>query len=169
MALSKIQSESMNLADTYAFTGTVSGVGKVLQVVNASFSTAVTTTSTSFTSLGSPAIEATITPTSTSSKILVRFITSTYTNYSGQSTYITLYRGTVASGTHLGQSTEGLCRAYNSAGGMVINLAFEVLDSPSTTNAQTYQIGFKNSSSSNSGYFMFNGTPAELILMEIAG
>jgi hypothetical protein len=27
MALSKIQAESMNLADTYAFTGTVSGVG----------------------------------------------------------------------------------------------------------------------------------------------
>ena len=28
MALSKIQAESMNLADTYAFTGTVSGAGK---------------------------------------------------------------------------------------------------------------------------------------------
>ena len=27
MALSKIQAESMNLADTYAFTGTVSGTG----------------------------------------------------------------------------------------------------------------------------------------------
>ena len=34
MALSKIQSESINLADTFAFTGTVSGAGggKVLQV-----------------------------------------------------------------------------------------------------------------------------------------
>lgn len=29
MALSKIQAESMNLADTYAFTGTVSGAGKM--------------------------------------------------------------------------------------------------------------------------------------------
>jgi hypothetical protein len=28
MALSKIQAESMNLADTYAFTGTVSGAGE---------------------------------------------------------------------------------------------------------------------------------------------
>tara|TARA_Y100001954_G_scaffold215964_1_gene246708 strand:- start:383 stop:1003 length:621 start_codon:yes stop_codon:yes gene_type:complete len=30
MAISKIQSESMNLADTFAFTGTVSGAGKIL-------------------------------------------------------------------------------------------------------------------------------------------
>lgn len=30
MALSKIQSESMNLADTYAFTGTVSGAGSMV-------------------------------------------------------------------------------------------------------------------------------------------
>ena len=32
MALSKIQAESMNLADTFAFTGTVSGAGKILQI-----------------------------------------------------------------------------------------------------------------------------------------
>jgi hypothetical protein len=36
MALSKIQAESMNLADTYAFTGTVSGAGKILQLVSTS-------------------------------------------------------------------------------------------------------------------------------------
>jgi hypothetical protein len=34
MALSKIQAESMNLADTYAFSGTVSGTGQV-KVLNA--------------------------------------------------------------------------------------------------------------------------------------
>ena len=32
MALSKIQAESMNLADTYAFSGTVSGVGGITHV-----------------------------------------------------------------------------------------------------------------------------------------
>ena len=32
MALSKIQAESMNLADTYAFTGTVSGTGGITMV-----------------------------------------------------------------------------------------------------------------------------------------
>ena len=43
MALSKIQSESINLADTFAFSGTVSGAGggKVLQFKQFTSSTAV--------------------------------------------------------------------------------------------------------------------------------
>ena len=32
MAITKIQSESMNLADTYAFTGTVTGAGGVTEI-----------------------------------------------------------------------------------------------------------------------------------------
>ena len=40
MALSKIQAESMNLADTYAFTGTVSGTDTgALEKVSSSTST----------------------------------------------------------------------------------------------------------------------------------
>ena len=38
MALSKIQSESINLADTFAFTGTVSGAG-AMQLVSSSTAT----------------------------------------------------------------------------------------------------------------------------------
>ena len=46
MALSKIQSESVNLADDFAFTGTVSGAGggKVLQFEQFTSSTAVSST-----------------------------------------------------------------------------------------------------------------------------
>ena len=44
MALSKIQAESMNLADTYAFTGTVSGAGAgAYEVINSSTSTSTST------------------------------------------------------------------------------------------------------------------------------
>ena len=45
MALSKIQAESMNLADTYAFTGTVSGAGGLvkLNTTNITSSTALIT------------------------------------------------------------------------------------------------------------------------------
>ena len=48
MALSKIQSESINLADTFAFTGTVSGAGggKVLQFRQYESNTALRTTNT---------------------------------------------------------------------------------------------------------------------------
>ena len=44
MALSKIQAESMNLADTYAFTGTVSGAGAgAYEVINSSTSSNTST------------------------------------------------------------------------------------------------------------------------------
>ena len=48
MALSKIQSESINLADTYAFTGTVTGAGggKVLQFKQFTSSTAISSSTT---------------------------------------------------------------------------------------------------------------------------
>ena len=47
MPLSKIQAESMNLADTYAFTGTVSGAGggKIGQIISATHSTQFQTSS----------------------------------------------------------------------------------------------------------------------------
>ena len=38
MPLSKIQAESMNLADTYAFTGTVSGAGNLNLVTSTTIS-----------------------------------------------------------------------------------------------------------------------------------
>ena len=61
----------MNLADTYAFTGTVSGAGggKVGQVVETRLTDTRTTTSTSYSAISG--LEASITPSATSSKILV--------------------------------------------------------------------------------------------------
>lgn len=170
MPLSRIQSESMNLGDNFAFTGTVTGAGggKVLQFLNFPFSTEVSTTSTSFVSLGSPPIQGTITPTSASSKILIRFSCSTYMGNSTQSSYVTLYRGTVASGTHLGDGTEGMSRIYESNSAVVTEHTFEFVDSPNTTNATTYQVGFKSSTTSNPKRFVMNDTPCEMIIMEIA-
>lgn len=148
--------------------GLATGVGgKVVQVVNATFSSVVSTSSTSFVSLGSPAIEATITPTSASNKILARFACGIYTNNSGEAAYTTLYRGTVASGTHLGTGTEGLARLQAITAQLLDNLVFEVIDSPSTTSATTYQVGFRSSNAADK-YFIHNSRPTELILMEIA-
>ena len=72
MALSKIQAESMNLADTFAFSGTVSGAGggKVLQVKQSVIPKGtITTSSASFTSIGHSLA---ITPSATSSRILIQ-------------------------------------------------------------------------------------------------
>ena len=48
MALSKIQAESVNLGDDFAFTGTITGAGggKVLQVKRVESGTTVSSTST---------------------------------------------------------------------------------------------------------------------------
>ena len=72
MAITKIQAESMNLADTYAFTGTVSGAGggKIGQVIQTVKTDVFSTTSTSFVDV--TGLTASITPSATSSKILVR-------------------------------------------------------------------------------------------------
>jgi hypothetical protein len=50
MALSKIQSESMNLADTFAFTGTVSGAGNMSLISSGSSASAVSDLQVDFSS-----------------------------------------------------------------------------------------------------------------------
>ena len=60
MPLSKIQSESMNLADTYAFTGTVSGAGGLIKLASTTIAS------------GSEATEG---------FVFASVFTSTYTNY----------------------------------------------------------------------------------------
>ena len=80
MALSKIQSESINLADTFAFSGTVSGAGggKVLQFKQFTSSTAVSgstgipnDTTVPTVSEGEEIMSASFTPTSSSSDIFI--------------------------------------------------------------------------------------------------
>ena len=53
MPLSKIQAQSINLADTFAFTGTVSGVGGIVPLATV---TAGSSTTVSYTHLTLPTI-----------------------------------------------------------------------------------------------------------------
>ena len=81
MALSKIQSESINLADDYAFTGTITGAGggKVLQFKQFTSSTAVNSTAGRIpnddtvptSSEGALVMSASFTPTSATSDIFI--------------------------------------------------------------------------------------------------
>ena len=80
MALSKIQSESVNLADDFAFTGTVSGAGggKVLQFKQYESNTAVRTTTTiplddtvPTATEGAQIMTAAFTPTSATSDVFI--------------------------------------------------------------------------------------------------
>ena len=70
MALSKIQSSNINLADNFAFTGTVSGAGKILQTVIAYDSSTNNYASGNY---QNTSLDVAITPTKSNSKFLIRY------------------------------------------------------------------------------------------------
>jgi hypothetical protein len=136
--------------------------GSVLQVVNVAYSTNASTTSTSFVTTG---INASITPTSATSKILVIFSVNTVNPAGTLSTIITVFRGNT-SGTNL-SSAGNFGEAYASSGNIQVSICGSALDSPATTSATNYQVCFKV----NGGTGQINGNAGNtstITLMEIA-
>ena len=123
----------------------IKGGGKVLQVVTANHSTTVANTGTSYATSG---LSAAITPSASSSKILV--LTSSLietfgdgSNSSGRRGKVALFRGTV-SGTQLREGFVGqnMVSGTTSTNDTSYNLvSFSHLDSPSTTDETTYTVG----------------------------
>ena len=150
-------------------TGTVAlqggtGVGKVLQVVQGTTQTSISTTSTSFVTTN---LTASITPASASNKVLVLFSISGYNDTGGGQSIATVFRGTVA-GTDLGATnSSGFGAAFSGAGETMSNISGIILDSPSTTSATTYTVGFKRKTT-GTAYVLVDGQLATLTLMEIA-
>ena len=129
--------------------------GKVLQVVTDVLSTETGTTSTSYVEVSGFA--ATITPSSTSSKILILCAASAYVNVANN--YLgTIYRGSTDLGT--------FGRLFSAAAGLGSIFNFNFLDSPSTTNATTYT--YYHKVGSGTGYVSVNDYKSNLTLMEIA-
>jgi hypothetical protein len=112
--------------------------GKILQVVSATDSTQVGTTSTSFVT-ESNTLSVDITPSATSSKIYVVYSTACYFTENTSSLYTTLYRDS----TNLGDTNWGLTRLYLTAEDLTTNHMANYLDSPSSTSAITYQVYFR--------------------------
>ena len=128
------------LAAASGGTGRTSGPGKVLQVLQAVKSDAFSTTSTSLVDVSG--LSVTITPTSTSSKILVTvdlFISSSHFVSHAQLLRGTteLYKGDVASNRPRDTITFS---QDDSANGIMQRSSAIYLDSPSTTSATTYKI-----------------------------
>jgi hypothetical protein len=142
---------------TLTNSGTATGFGKVLQVVTATDSTQRQTTSTSFVT-GS--INVNITPSSTSSKVLILYSTAMDGADGQNSAVVTIYRDS----TNLAGSN-GMSQSYPRLSGVGINH----LDSPSTTSEITYTIYFKLLSGSGTVDLNYNGTKGNLTAMEIAG
>lgn len=137
--------------------------GKVLQVVNATYATATSTTSTTFVSTG---LTASITPSSASNKVLIMFSNPLSSPAANDATTATVFRGTT-SGTNLGASGLGFGVAQGPGGANERSIVSAMyLDSPATTSSQTYTVAFRVES--NTGVAQAGNAMATLTLMEIA-
>ena len=151
---------NQNTAITAA-AGKLLPVGHVVQVVQGTYNTQTSTTSTSYVTSN---LAATITPTSSDSDILIRVNTCAYIP-SGLYNRMTVYRGATDLGSGHGGSTDAL-QSLSVGTTSWIPSNIEWLDSPSTTSATTYTMYFK---ASGSTAYMHNAYMISTItLMEIA-
>jgi hypothetical protein len=150
---------------TITNSGTATGFGKILQVVAATDSTERSTTSTSYVT-GSNTLSVSITPASTSNKVLlIANLGSLYFNTDSQIINTTIYRDTTNLGTADGLSEQVSTPNAGYDWSQDVSLSF--LDSPSSTSALTYQVYFKTSASTanlNKG-----SATASIVAMEVAG
>jgi hypothetical protein len=138
--------------------------GSVLQVVNARFSSNISTTSTTFIDTG---LTATITPKFSTSKVLV------IVNHQG----IRKSTGNTSVGQRIMKNGSALINIGSIAGytgnsnDIGIETSFQqYLDSPATTSATTYSTQYNTQQTGTVGINDFNnvGTSSSITLMEIA-
>jgi hypothetical protein len=165
-------------ADSAEATGlkwdTVGGGGKVLQVVQATYSTATTIASTTYTDTG---LSLSITPSDATSKILV------IANIAGQAEGfssavnvglgVRLLRGatTVFTQDPIRQSTLLYAQPVSGSNGLIDRkvTAISYLDSPATTSATTYKIqgASETATGTNQAVFQASSSVSTITLLEI--
>jgi hypothetical protein len=151
------------------------GAFRVLQVISTTKTDTFTTTSTTFTNV--TGLTATITPSSTSSQILVIASVTSANNVGTSAGYLRLARGGTAIfvGDAAGSRTQGnkIEVAVNTQS---INACFAVLDNPASTSALTYSVQgrtdagsfFINRSSLDTDSVGFPRSASSITVMEIS-
>lgn len=161
-----IKVDQIQLADGTAPTAADLGfaAGSVLQVVNAVTTTLFNTTSTSYVDMN---LQASITPSFTSSKILVvaninvGIYASSYLAYP----QFKILRGS----TTLSDTERTFTGRADSVGNFQqsADLGWSYLDAPSTTSSTTYKLQMKNDSTYGANLYVQD--KSDITLMEIAG
>ena len=152
-------------ADSAEATGlkwaTPAGGGKILQVVQATYSTVTNSTSSTFADTG---LTASITPSSASSKILM-FFSMTYRKNDGDAANrvgFKLFRGATDLGVQM------LDMGYmNSATIMQGQMMMNYLDTPATTSATAYKVQFNRGGSAGTATVQIDGNTSVMILLEV--
>jgi len=155
-------------ADGTILTTTNPKAGNIIQVVQQTIGSQATISSTG--TFASTGLEATITPTSSSNKILIQ-VNSPMTGFAGgsgsQAGSLKIYRGG-ASGSSVESSTNGLSLQHGDPN-TYSDAKILFLDSPSTTSATTYTVMMQRVSGDTTYSFNRNGQQtASIVLMEVA-
>lgn len=144
--------------------------GNVIQVVQSVYSTQVQISSTSYQDTG---LTASITPTSSSSKILVivsqvcNIVILSNISFNSSNNLVRgstqVYEQDIALGMQAGTGSAGLI--FN---GSIVSMSY--LDSPNTTSSTTYKTQSKISTTASSAYVRFQdaGSDSTITLLEIA-
>jgi hypothetical protein len=149
---------------TADYVNNLRGAFRILQVVNAVTTTSVSTTSATY---ADTTLSASITPQSTSSKIIVAYSQNVYSNGSATGGDIQLVRNLPSANTVL-QTNRDI--TYGNASGTLGQFTFFYVDSPNTTSAITYKTRFNRSNGVNTIFVQANTTTGEsnIILMEVS-
>ena len=153
--LTSVPSSGLQLADANMPTGSV------LQVVQGTYTTYTSSSSTSYVDSG---LSTSITPTSSSSKILV--LISQQLMIAGGSQSMIAYLNLVRGSTQVWESLNEAINTYDQGGSgveMGTLLCLNYLDSPATTSSTTYKTQVKRSGGSE-----IRWRSATITLMEIA-
>ena len=141
----------------------VNSRGTVLQVVQATHASAVSSSSATYADTG---LTAAITPSSTSSKILVT-VHQNGVDKRTNNTFIgiKLLRGS----TNISQMAEVAAATGTTAINNIGTVSAEVLDSPNTTSATTYKTQFNSGGGNAVAYVQSSSAMSTITLTEIAG
>jgi hypothetical protein len=149
---------------TAAYVNALRGAFRVLQVVSANFSTQTANTTTTYADTG---LTATITPSATSSKILVLVNQAGVVKGSGNAASacdLLLLRGaTGISSFSVGAGFTGV-----SNNNYIGNCSSMYLDSPATTAATTYKTQFKNQAAADGVAVQISSSMSNIVLLEIS-
>ena len=164
MALTKVQDGGLNLTSAGLPTLTSSNMpsGTVLQTKFLSFEDLLTNTSTSYADISGFSLS--ITPSSTSSKILVTFdIGCVYASTSGNGNVCTIYRDDTTDlqgGADLGHFSRV------DAANLFVPIYLQQLDSPNTTSAVKYTL-YTRSRGGSSVQSPYNSSYSVAVAMEV--
>jgi hypothetical protein len=166
--------------------GFTAPAGHVIQTLtDVSVITESTTTKASDNSFANTSLSITITPTSTSSKIIVNAVASTGCTHSGDgSVILRMIRDSTPIG--IGNASGNKIRAgsgrgtNNQDGNTMLNIPLQVTDTPNTTSAVTYtlqyavrgvgaQTAYLNRSGGDADSVEYQRTSSSLVVQEIAG